>query len=264
MRQLRSMTTWVAALSFVLAIGCDTGPDPDTDSGVVRVDAGPTTGTDSGPMTGTDAGPMTGTDAGPTDGGGGGMCTGPAMGDCNLIDPTSCGTGMACVFSGSSTTSWTTQCIMAGVGGQGDTCTMQGQCQEGFVCTNRGICQKVCCATPDCDTGDFCGNIAGLNAGTCATPIDCDLVAQTGCEGFPGTGCYPGAGGLDCIGAGTLNEGEVCMFTNDCMPGMGCLGPMGGPSNCRRWCDMSAADPCPAGFTCGGVTGLPVGACQPM
>ncbi len=264
MRQLRSMTTWVAALSILFAFGCDNTP-AEVDSGTVRLDAGPT-GTDAGP-TDTDAGPPMGVDAGPIDGGGAGMCTGPTTGDCDLTDPTSCGAGMACVPIGMSTTSWMTQCIMAGVGGQGATCdpSMQGQCQEGFVCSSsRNICQKICCATSDCDTGDFCGNVGGLNAGFCATPVDCDPIAQTGCEDSPGTGCYPADGGLDCVGAGTLGEGEVCVFANDCMPGMGCLGPMGGPSNCRQWCDMTAADPCPAGFTCGGITGLPVGACLPM
>jgi len=61
-----------------------------------------------------------------------------------------------------------------------------------------------------------------------------------------------------------LAEGAECMFTNHCVPSHGCIGPADGPSNCRQWCDMMAADPCPAGFTCTGVGGLPVGACTPM
>lgn len=55
------------------------------------------------------------------------------------------------------------------------------------------------------------------------------------------------------------------MFSNDCVPGFGCLGPSGGMAACRAWCDMAAMPTtCPSGFACTGVTGLPVGACTPM
>jgi len=195
--------------------------------------------------------------------GGGGSCTGPTMGDCDVFMPSSCGAGMACVMAGSTMMGWMTQCIAAGVGGTGATCdpTMQGQCQEGFQC-NDGTCSAICCANSDCATGDFCGMIGGANAGFCQTPDDCDLIAQTGCAEM--SGCYPGSAGLQCADAGMLGEGVACEYVNDCMPGMGCIGATGGPSACRAWCDM-AADPstCPDGFTCTGVTGLPVGACTP-
>ncbi|MCB9592224.1 MAG: hypothetical protein H6719_05790 [Sandaracinaceae bacterium] len=261
MRQLRMVTTWVAALALVSMAGCDdntnpgtdSGPGPGTDGGVTLMDSGP--GSD-------DAGP-TGTDAG-TDAGGGGSCTGPS-GPCNALDATSCGSGMACVLSGSSDTMWQTVCIMAGAGTQGSACdpTMQGQCAEGFQCSSTSsVCEKICCETADCSPGDFCGLVAGAEAGFCSTPDDCDLIAQTGCPAMQG--CYPSSGGLACLGAGTVAEGATCMFTNDCMPGFGCLGPSGGPSACRAWCDMAAMPTtCPTGFACTGVTGLPVGACTP-
>jgi len=254
---------WVAALSFVFALGCDSDP-VETDSGPAPGDSGPMVMTDGG--VGTDSGPVTMTDAGPdTDAGGmTGMCNGP-MGDCDVTVASSCGAGMACGMSGMSTTSWTTGCRAAGVGGQGSACTPGGtDCQEGFQCGSTSMtCQQFCCTSADCGTpGDFCGQVAGADVGFCQTPDDCDLIANTGCAA--GTACYPGAGGLSCLGAGMLGEGEVCMFTNDCAPSHGCIGPMGGPSNCRAWCDMMAADPCPAGFACTGVGGLPVGACTPM
>ena len=258
MRQLRSVPTWASALTLILALGCD--GNGGTDAGVVFVDSGGGGGTDAGD---TDGGGMMGTDAG-HDAGGGGMCTGPS-GPCNVFVPSSCGAGMACVMSGSSATSWETVCIMAGAGTRGAACdpTMQGQCAEGFQCSSSGrTCERICCATSDCAAGDFCGLVAGADAGFCSTPDDCNLITQTGCDA--GQGCYPSSGGLSCLSAGTIGEGGTCMFTNDCMPGFGCLGPMGGPSACRRWCDMAAMDACPAGFSCGGVGGLPVGACIPM
>ncbi|MCA9605509.1 MAG: hypothetical protein KC619_07930 [Myxococcales bacterium] len=152
-------------------------------------------------------------------------------------------------------------CIASGAGVQGSACTGLEQCAEGFECSSSsGVCEKICCTTADCSPGDFCGLIAGTGVGTCSTPDDCDLLMQTGCT--TGQACYPSSGGLSCLPAGTLGAGEACMFTNDCMPGFGCLGPAGGAATCRAWCDM-AADPttCPSGQTCGGVTGLPVGAC---
>ena len=253
MRQLR-IVTCAAALSL---IGFTAGCDPSTpDDAGMRIDTG---GPDDG---GTDGGGV-GTDSG-TDGGGGGACTGPTMGPCNVTMPASCGAGMACVMVGSTMDGWMTACIAAGVGGAGAACdpTMPGQCQEGFQC-NDGGCRRICCVNTDCSAGDFCGMIGGANAGFCQTPDDCDLIAQTGCEAMAGTGCYPGSGGLQCASAGTTGEGATCMFVNECMPGMGCIGPMGGPSVCRRWCDTTVMDSCPMDFACTTVTGLPVGACTP-
>lgn len=258
MRQLRFVTVCLMAAGLAgLGSGCDGDGPSDaggggTDAGGGMVDSGGG-GIDSGMMMGTDAG---------IDAGGGGACTGPT-GACNALEASSCGAGMACVISGSSATMWETVCIMAGAGTQGSACdpTMQGQCAEGFQC-NDNVCQELCCDTSDCNPGDFCGLVAGADLGFCSTPDDCDLLAQTGCG--MGQGCYPSSGGLSCLGAGDLAEGAACMFTNDCLPGFGCLGPTGGAAACRAWCDMAAMPTtCPMGFACTGVTGLPVGACTP-
>ena len=264
MRQLRLMTTWAAALSLVFALGCDN--NDGTDAGPVGVDAGGDVDggggmVDSGP--GTDSGPG-GDDAGPP-----GMCTGP-MGACDVTNASSCGAGMACLISGSSMTMWETACTGAGVGTQGSACdpTMPNVCAEGYQCDSSAmVCQRFCCTTGDCETGDFCGLVAGAEVGFCNTPDNCDLIAQTGCEASAGTACYPSSGGLSCLMAGTVALGEVCEFTNSCMGGAGCIGPTGEDPRCRQWCDMSVTDPppCPTDFACTGVTGLaPVGACTPV
>lgn len=256
MRQLRN-ATWAAALSLICVLpGCTEVSDTDSGPGT---DGGP--GGDAGP--GRDAGP--GTDSGPRMDGGGGSCSGPATGDCNVFDPTTCAVGMACVLTGSTMAGWMTQCIAAGVGRTGTACdpTMQGQCEEGWQCTD-GTCSAICCTNSDCTTGDFCGMIGGANAGFCQTPADCDLIAQTGCAAM--SGCYPGSAGLQCADAGMFGEGATCVYVNDCTPGMGCISPAaGGESECRAWCNMMVTDPppCPAGYSCTGVTGLPVGACTP-
>jgi len=264
MEQLRN-TTWVAALcAFFLVVGCD-DENPATDAGPVGLmDAGPGTA-DAGPGPGVDSGPGPGVDSGPgpgVDGGPGGDCSGPT-GECDVTDPTSCGAGMACLINGSSMDGFMTICGAAGVGGQGAACTpgMAGQCQEGFQCdSGSSTCQAFCCDSTDCSPGDFCSLISRADVGFCQTPVDCDLIAQTGCPDMQG--CYPSGGGLACFDEGTGAEGESCMFTNECLPGFGCLGSAS-ESFCREFCDMMATDPCPTGFTCQPITDLPVGGCIP-
>lgn len=261
MRQL-GLGLVVALAGAALTLGCDDGGG-DTDSGVTR-DTGVAGDTGVPDDTGV---PM---DSGtqPDSGMGGGMC-GPTGGDCNVGDPASCGSGMACVLSGSTAAGWEAVCIMAGVIEDGASCdpTMQGQCQEGSQCASTcpgepGICTQVCCTNTDCAPGEFCGLIAGAEAGFCRSASACDVIAQTGC---PGTcqGCYPASGGnLSCFEAGEGTEGSSCTTLNACAPGLGCVGD---PGMCRRFCDRTATDPCDAGFMCNGLSGFDdVGVCVPM
>ncbi|MBZ0121165.1 MAG: hypothetical protein K8H88_29490 [Sandaracinaceae bacterium] len=235
---------------------------------------GPNPGVDGGPRDGgsnpVDGGPQP--DGGNTmvDGGGTTMC-GPAGATCDISNPASCGAGMACLINGSTEMGWMAACGPAGVGGDGATCNPDGmtnECQEGFQC-NEGLCRQLCCSNEDCTVGgQFCNQIGGLNGGFCQPPAMCDLFAQTGCGMNEECNLLPN-GDRICDGAGTLTEGMECMFRNECVPGMGCFGPMGGPSRCRRYCDpaATAGNPgaCPDMFTCNPITGITgVGVCNPM
>lgn len=235
---------------------------------------GPNPGVDGGPRDGggnpVDGGPRPDGGNTMTDGGGSGQC-GPTGGACDLGTATSCGTGMACLLQGSSTTSWTTICAPAGVGGDDAACDpmMAGQCQEGFGCDNDArVCRHWCCSNEDCPPTQFCNVFAGTNAGLCSAPDNCDPIAQTGCEA--GQECNVlGNGDRVCDPAGTVTEGMICMARNACVAGFTCVAlTTETDSHCRAYCDPSATagnpGACPDTFMCvpNGATGF--GACFPM
>jgi hypothetical protein len=62
---------------------------------------------------------------------------------------------------------------------------------------------------------------------------NCNLLTQD-CP-TEGEGCYL-AGNAVCVGAGTADLGETCMFANSCLPGMVCVGSDEGGFVCRKFC----------------------------
>jgi hypothetical protein len=43
-----------------------------------------------------------------------------------------------------------------------------------------------------------------------------------------------------CLAAGAIAEGAVCTYTNDCAPGLGCIGAEGDDPRCERYCDLAS------------------------
>jgi hypothetical protein len=273
MRRLELVKAFAVAL-LVGAAGCDGGPEDGEDAGR---DAGMTSNTDAGPR---DAGGSS-SDAGMDAGGGGSSC-GPTDGPCDISDPTSCGGGMACVLTGSSTEGFTTLCITAGSGTDGSPCTpgTQGQCAEGFSCSqDELVCRAWCCDDTACEPGDLCNHFAGAGpdedstVGLCVTPDSCDLVAQSGCEADEACNVLNSDLGVlicdDCSQPGQCEAlaGASCSTRNGCVEGYGCYSVTASGGTCVRYCSTTTTDPCVsegAGFTCAPL-GMPagVGICVP-
>lgn len=250
MRELR-IATWVALVLGMAALGCD-DDGSDSDGGVV-------------------------TDGSTGDGSTGGETCGPTGGECEIMDPTSCGAGRACLLVGSTAEGWMTMCFAAATGVEGTPCDPEAgtvQCAEGFACSSDGACRRWCCSDADCNrpttTGQIC-NIwagagpAGREVGICTQPSNCTLpLPQTGCDDGEACNLIPSTGETICDDAGTATEGEECMHRNGCVAGHACIGGAGG-GRCRQYCDMTADPACPDGFACMPLGNAPenVGVCIP-
>lgn len=272
MRELR-FGIWVVALSIV-GYGCDNGHGDDHDAG--PRDSGVHVMEDAGhhPV---DSGTPRDSGSTITDGGGGGGRCGPTGGACDISDPSSCGTGMACYLNGDGAGGIITQCFPAGTGLDGTACdpTTAGECAEGFGCSgDESVCRRWCCSDADCNvgsgTGQLCNKFSGAGpddlhlAGICVQPDGCDVVAQSGCDAGEACNTFS-LGTTICDAAGTATEGQECAARDACVAGFACVGAAGEPGHCRKYCDMTAATPCPDGFTCGGLADAPdgVGICNP-
>ena len=256
---MRKLFIGVALTVAVMSAGCDDrngGEDAGRDSGVRLPDAARI---DTGVPTPTDAG-------GGTDSGTPGTC-GPT-GACSVSEPTSCGTGMACLMVGGGGNPWMTVCAASGVLGQGEACdpAAANQCQEGFQCFSN-VCQKICCSNSDCDPGVLCQQLADTNgAGLCTAGDTCSIIDPDSCE--DGEGCYPlgSEGDVQCIEAGTATVGMACNTLNGCVAGYGCAGS---PGACRQYCVPGEGAVCETDFMCVQLTNgstpiLGIGVCVPM
>ncbi len=277
MRELR-IGTWLAAMTALVAWGCDGSRPADPDSGMVTVDSGGG-GIDSGPPrdSGPDTGMTTMTDSGMT-----GPSCGPTDGACDVSNPSSCGGGMACVVRKDPDTDVvSTYCVAAGTGTDGAACDpMMTQCAEGFDCSQfENVCRRVCCSNSDCnptDTGQNCNIFsdsgpAGRMSGICLLPDTCNPADGSGCDA--GQSCYINGPENLCVATGTVATGEPCGGSaGRCAAGNACLGADGEAATCRKLCDlMMDGAGCATEEVCNGRIGLEgggqrtdVGFCVPM
>lgn len=276
MRELR-IGSRIAAVALLTAFGCDDGRDGDGDEdggGVPIVDSGGGGGTDSGPPE--DSGMTTMPDSGGTTG----SCGFP--GECDLLDPSSCAAGTACVLrietEGGPATP---RCQPAGTGTDGTACTSGADCAEGFDCSQfEQVCRRNCCTNADCNppgapTGQICnrfGNAGpeGDEAGICRASDPCDLVDGSGCD--DGETCTLLGPINVCGAAGTGTAGAECAGGGTgCVGGHACLRQdAGGPPTCHKLCNIEDGTGCAGSETCSGRIGdgsgvarTDVGFCQP-
>lgn len=155
-----------------------------------------------------------------------------------------CNAGCTCGWCGAEVDG-TIACLTGtpGTKGVGEVCdpSRTTDCAPGLRCRNEnckgaGRCYKFCDSDVDCPTA---GTTCSISGGTLCSLADsaCDPVVMTGCPS--GFACYPTGTTAYCDCAGTAASGAGCVLTRDCMPGYGCVGPLGG-GVCKKVCKTSS------------------------
>ena len=177
----------------------------------------------------------------------------PAM--CQLVPQAGCAAGNKC----STHDLVTTLCDPDGSVDRGQRCMVQNMidnCFAGNACTNAGnsigICRTFCRTDNDCGTRSFCELALGTGGIRVCTQACNALGATAGCP--TGLSCYAyNNEHTDCRLTGTTAEAQPCVRSEDCRPGMACLGPAGA-ERCRVLCQRSNGSGCSLGQTCTAVT----------
>jgi hypothetical protein len=134
-------------------------------------------------------------------------------------------------------------------GSQQSECAAGAVCVENYNARDAFACAAYCNAS-DTTAPDFCGkaclggyiylddNQTGdIVGGFCepGTGGSCDPLASN-CP--QGQGCYSWQPAR-CLGAGKLAKGAVCQYSNECEPGLACIGTTA-ENHCTPYCDMEA------------------------
>jgi hypothetical protein len=192
-----------------------------------------------------------------------------------VLDPSSCGPGMACDVVDYVTNG--VGCRMAGDAGAYANCSpMTAACAGGTSCFglvfNHYKCSPFCDAqssTPVCPGKGRCMGSIETTAGTigrCLPPDSCDLVASTGCpidvRQSIVLGCYLAddtSADRFCLPVGSLPAGHLCGWPSQCKEGHTCVA-----NHCAKWCKGNTDCVVPAACKgIGQVAGLPgLGHCE--
>jgi hypothetical protein len=272
------MTRALLTSVLLFAAGCSgtspVSPDGGNDGGNGTQDGGNDGGGDGGGVPSDDqCGPTAGgCDAGSSclrmqleDGGRARRCL---PGACDLVAQ-DCGATLKCEYRDGGRS-----CVPDGTLAEGAPCANMGfNCIKGTVCSNvpagdggqESRCTKFCSENANCTPPQQCLLTLVLPDSNerpqiCADPPPtCDLLTQS-CPAVA-DGCYPNGATGACFGAGVIQPGQGCVFSNDCVRGSTCVNTTGGAS-CRQLCAFpSGAPSCDAG-TCTRLTGTTgVGVC---
>lgn len=152
-----------------------------------------------------------------------------------------------------------------GLKGIGDSCGEPAECEAHLTCVGNR-CSPFCCPrNPDSCGGGVCsidvqlqdaeGNDTGYSFKGCSFAPTCDLFMPDSCDA-PDESCYlAGEGQTGCAQTGKLAEEAACIYSNDCLEGLACIGPQN-EGVCYYLCqDGSEAEPpgmggCPVGKSC--------------
>jgi len=258
---------WLVFLLFTSLLGaCAQGSSGRRDAGTpgfdarIRPDSGSPGFDAGGPR---DTGPR---DAGsPADAGSdaGGGDTGPMCSEepCKLVAPQcGCPEGEACYLDSDARPT----CEEAGRVVTGVRCAGSSACEPGSLCVGsraQNFCHRMCEVDSDCpEAGSYCALPLGDGmGGTLPRPelcnVACDPIDTLPCP--TGTGCRilrdddPTMRWLThCTAAGGGDQGDTCSDDRDCMAGFACVGPTGGPTDCRQLCRVAGGTTCPGATTC--------------
>ncbi|NJK90306.1 MAG: hypothetical protein HC923_13580 [Myxococcales bacterium] len=156
-----------------------------------------------------------------------GFCAG--LEGCDPLDADSCPATQNCSFAPNETFA----CGPAGTADAGMSCA-SSPCQKGLLCVDFGggpECTEPCPvnSSGSCSNAGVCVGFTGSPVSfcrpSCTTPTD-----ETACG--PTENCTIGSEGLACLPAGTVQIGDACQFSNDCVRGGVCVNDA-----CRQACD---------------------------
>jgi hypothetical protein len=190
----------------------------------------------------------------------------PAEGsECDLLQQ-NCGPNQTCDVVGDAEGNITLGCLPAnGVKGVGQDCA-QGECQPGLMCI--GQCTPVCCK----DTNEPCGagvcnvtvtlsdpegNPTEFTYVVCAYDPACTIFDPTSCP--DGQDCHlsaePGLATCSPPSNMPVDEGEPCMYVNDCADSQICITVAEPDYFCRWLCTTGSPEEpglggCPDGQSC--------------
>jgi hypothetical protein len=137
-------------------------------------------------------------------------------------------------------------------------------CLPGNFCLD-GLCTPICAlGGAGCTGAEACvahgGVFEGRDLGLCTRL--CDPLDVASCA--PEQGCYLGlaTGQATCHGAGSLGQGDACVYIDACAPGLGCalLAADGQHTLCTAFCDPASAATA-SGQTCVQVLGTSEARC---
>jgi hypothetical protein len=182
---------------------------------------------------------------------------------CTLLDPNSCGAGMACDFNAGNST---IECRDESGAAPMSACSMPQECGALATCYH-GVCRTYCSVDADCTAPqDHCHDLQHPSGQTmCDSRCDWTSTADGGCgDGFfcrfaaigDGTGnemsaeCALGPGGTTPIGG-------TCASQDACVPGSACVNA-GQGFQCFQLCDTSTTT-CPGSQLC-----APLGTSAPL
>lgn len=163
-------------------------------------------------------------------------------------------------------------CAKSGALMPGEACqgNQQSECAAGSVCVEDYNARDAFACADYCDARDttspnFCGKACTgsyiyiedhqsgeIAGGFCepGTGASCDPIAQ---DCAMGQGCYSWQPSR-CLAGGELTQGALCKFSNDCTPGLACIGSTS-DHYCSPYCDRSTttgekacATLCPGAF----------------
>lgn len=168
---------------------------------------------------------------------------------CGIVPQTDCPTSDKCTTHDNVTTT----CDRAGTANRGDRCTTLAgvdNCAAGNLCADAGggvgQCRSFCRVDNDCQGSGLCK----LALGTSGLRLCTQLCNALGAGCGMGLACYVfDAQDTDCLLPGTVNEGQACAISEDCQPGMACLGPAGA-MRCYILCLRGFSSGCPGTEVC--------------
>lgn len=135
-------------------------------------------------------------------------------------------------------------CIQDGSHGAGEDCSDNGGCKVGMCVKSQNgaqACAPFCIADVSC-TSNSCNKIEGKKYKVCdvATYKPCDPLKQDCTDKTQG--CYNQGGQFVCLSKGTADKDDTCEQSNDCKPGLACIGALSGTKGfCRKVCTVGGA-----------------------